>query len=217
MNEEIKAIIEKNKVIAIVRGQYDEALLGLAKALYEGGIRMLEVTFDQSDSENLIKTPEAIRLICETLPGLLAGAGTVMTTAQVDAAISGGAKYIISPNTDEEVIRYTKMKKLVSIPGAMTPSEIATAHKYGADYVKIFPVCDLGSDYIKNIRTPLSHIKLLATGGVTEQNFAEFLNAGMVGAGISGRLTDKKLVAEGNFDELTKRAEAFMKIARKNG
>jgi 2-dehydro-3-deoxyphosphogluconate aldolase/(4S)-4-hydroxy-2-oxoglutarate aldolase len=217
MNKEIISAIEQNKIIVIVRGQYGEKLLGLAKALYDGGIRLLEVTFDQSDADNLTKTPEAIRLVGESLPGMMVGAGTVMTREQVDAALSGGAKYIISPNTDEEVIRYTTAKGLVSIPGAMTPSEIAAAHKYGADFVKVFPVCDLGVAYIKNIRAPLSHIRLVATAGVNEQNFADFLNAGMAGAGISGRLTDKKLVAEGNFAELTRRAEAFVKIAKGNG
>ena len=217
MNEDIKAAIDKNRVIVIVRGQYGENLTNLAKALYEGGVRLLEVTFDQSDPDNLTKTPTAIRQVSEALPGILVGAGTVMDKAQVDAAITGGAKYIISPNTDEEVIRYTKEKGLISIPGAMTPSEIAAAHKYGADYVKIFPVIDLGVGYIKNIRAPLPHIKLVATGGVDENNFADFMKAGMVGAGVSGRLTDKKLVAEGNFAELKKRAEAFCRIVKEIG
>jgi 2-dehydro-3-deoxyphosphogluconate aldolase/(4S)-4-hydroxy-2-oxoglutarate aldolase len=217
LNDEIKAVIEANKIIVIVRGQYGEALIGLAKAMFEGGVRMLEVTFDQSDRDSLAKTPGAIRMVGETVPGMLVGAGTVMTAEQADAAAAAGARYIISPNTDEEVIRYTKRKGLISIPGAMTPSEIAAAHKYGADYVKVFPVCDLGVGYIKNIRAPLSHIKLIATAGVNEENFAEFLKAGMVGAGVSGRLTDKNLVAAGDFAELTRRAAAFMKIARENG
>ena len=163
MIEETKRLIEQNKVIVIVRGQYGEKLLKLARALYDGGIRMLEITFDQSDPENLTKTPQAIKLISDEIPGMLVGAGTVMTTVQVDAAVAAGAEYIISPNTDEEIIRYTKEKGIVSIPGAMTPSEIAAAHKYGADFVKVFPVCDLGVAYIKNIRAPLSHIKLVAT------------------------------------------------------
>lgn len=217
MREETKQLIEQNKVIVIVRGQYGEKLLKLARALYDGGIRMLEITFDQSDPDNLTKTPEAIKLISTEIPDMLVGAGTVMTTAQIDAAVSAGARYIISPNTDEEVIRHTREKGVVSIPGAMTPSEIAAANKYGADFVKVFPVCDLGVAYIKNIRAPLSHIKLVATAGVNEKNFADFLNAGMIGAGISGRLTDKQLVAQGDFAELTKRAEAFVKIAKENG
>lgn len=206
--------IEKRRIVVIVRGTYGEELKKLAAALYDGGIRFLEVTFYQADPDCVEKTTEAIKMLCGCVPkDMHIGAGTVLTEAQVLAAHAAGAKFIISPNTNENVIRLTKHLGLVSIPGAMTPSEILQAHDCGADMVKVFPFDDLGLHYIKGIRAPISHVKLMATGGVNEDNFADALKAGFSGAGISGRLTDKKLIAEDNFAELTRRAGVFTKIA----
>lgn len=211
---DVKTLIERDKVIVIARRIYGDALLRLAEAMCRGGVHLMELTFDQSDEECIDKT-------ASSLSGLKArfgdemrfGAGTVLTVQQVEAARDAGCEYIISPNTDDDVIRATKACGLASIPGAMTPSEILTAHKLGADFVKLFPTGYLGLPYIKDIRAPISHVKLVATGGVTEDNFGAFLDAGMVAAGISGRLTDKAIIAEGNFDELTRRAKAFRLIA----
>lgn len=218
MNKVIVSSIESNKVIVIIRRLYGDNLLKLAEALMEGGVKLIEVTFDQSDPDAASKTGEAIGMIGRRFEGgILAGAGTVLTPAQVDAAAESGAKYIISPNTDMNVIRRTKELGLVSIPGAMSPSEIMSAHNAGADFVKIFPANDLGLRYIKNIRAPISHVKLLATVGVNEENFADYLSAGYSGAGISGRLTDKALIEAGDFAELTRRARVFTDIAKGNG
>ena len=114
------------------------------------------------------------------------------------------------------MIKATKAAGLVSIPGALTPSEILTAHDAGADLVKIFPAGWLGLKYLKDIKGPINHVKFLAAAGVNEENFAEFLQAGYCSAGISGRLLDKKVIAEGNFEELTRRAKVFTKIAQEN-
>ena len=218
MNADIIRSIESTKIIAIVRRIYGEQLLNLAQALVKGGIRNIEVTFDQSDDDALRKTGGAIEQLCEKFSGeLFAGAGTVLSTEQVDAAARSGANYIISPNTDLDVIKRTKERGLISIPGAMTPSEILAAHQAGADYVKVFPAIDLGLGYIKNIRAPISHVKLVATGGVNEGNFADFLAAGYIAAGISGRLADKVVIEAGDYDELTRRAKAFIKVAQENG
>lgn len=211
---DVNALIERDKVIVIARRIYDDTLLRLAEAMCLGGVHLMELTFDQSDEACIEKT-------ASSLAGLKArfgdevhfGAGTVLTSQQVDAAREAGCEYIISPNTDDEVIRATLESGLVSIPGAMTPSEILTAHKLGADYVKLFPAGYLGLSYIKDIRAPISHVKLIATGGVTEESFGSFLSTGMVAAGISGRLTDKACIAEGNFQELTRRARVFRAIA----
>lgn len=185
-------IIEENKIIAICRRIYGEQLENLAKALNEGGVKLIEVTFDQADPAHLEKTGEAIRMITEATSGeVLPGAGTVMTLEQLRAAAAAGAKYIISPNTDEEIIKETKRLGLVSIPGAMTPSEISNAHKWGADFVKLFPTGELGLSYVKAIRAPISHVKLVATGGINEENLRAYLDAGMSGAGISGRLGEE--------------------------
>lgn len=212
-NQEILYSIETRKIIVIVRRTYGDQLLKLARALYEGGIRLMEVTFDQSDPTCLTKTADAIRMLSENFTDMYFGAGTVLNRDQVDAAVHAGASFIISPNTNPDVIRYTKELGLISIPGAMTPSEILAAHDAGADIVKLFPAIDLGLAYVKNIRGPISHVKLLATAGVNEENFGDFLKAGYIGAGISGRLTDKAVLMSGQFSELTSRAQAFCRIA----
>lgn len=211
---DIKALIERDKVIVIARRIYGDALLCLAEAMCRGGVHLMELTFDQSDEACVEKTASSLADLKSRFGDEMRfGAGTVLTAQQVEAARDAGCEYIISPNTDDDVIRATKANGLVSIPGAMTPSEILTAHKLGADFVKLFPAGYLGLPYIKDIRAPISHVKLVATGGVTEDNFGAFLGAGMVAAGISGRLTDKALIAEGDFDELTRRAKAFRLIA----
>jgi 2-dehydro-3-deoxyphosphogluconate aldolase / (4S)-4-hydroxy-2-oxoglutarate aldolase len=215
MNIEIKKLIGEYKIIAIVRKIYGENLIKLAQALYAGGIKMLEITFDQADTDCIDKTSNAIALIANEMNGkMMLGAGTVLSVTQVDAANAGGAKYIVSPNTDEKVIRYSKQKGLVSIPGAMTPSEMVNAINFGADFVKVFPVSDLGLKYMKSVMSPLNHIKFIATGGVSLDNLADMLNTGFVAAGIGGYLADKKLIANGDFGELTNRASKFVEISK---
>ena len=215
-NQEILNTIEERKIIVIVRRTYGENLIKLAGALYNGGIRLIEVTFDQADSECLKKTGEAIKSLNENFPDMLIGAGTVLNKEQVDTAYKAGGKFIISPNTNGKVIEYTKELGLVSIPGAMTPTEIIAAHEFGADLVKVFPAAYLSLGYLKDIKGPISHVKLLATAGIKEENFGEYLKAGYIGAGISGRLTEKTVIESGDFDEFTKRAKAFCKIAKEN-
>lgn len=207
--------IQEHKVIAICRKVYGQNLLDLAAALSAGGVKLMEVTFDQADPGCVEKTAQNIRALCERFGSeMMFGAGTVLTREQVKAAADAGARYMISPNTDPEIITYTKELGLVSIPGAMTPSEIMTAHNLGADIVKLFPAGALGFRYIKDILAPISHVKLCATGGVTEENWGEYLDLGFAGAGISGRLCDKKCIASGNFAEVTRRAQTFMAITR---
>ncbi len=206
--------IREHKVIAICRRVGAEDLTKLGRALVKGGVRCMEITFDQADPNCNGVTHDLIaQLVRECGDELCVGAGTVLSTAQVDAAKSAGAKYIISPNADEEVIRYTKAQGLVSIPGAMTPTEILFAWKCGADIVKLFPAGWLGERYIKDILAPIPMVPLCATGGVTEENLGMYLGYGFAGAGVSSRLCDRKCIAEGNFGELTERARAFAKIA----
>lgn len=208
-----KEFIVENKVIVICRKVYGDSLLRLAEALYDGGVKMIEVTFDQADPDCTEKTTGAMRMLQERFRGTMRfGAGTVLTTEQVDAAYEAGGEYMISPNTNLQVIARTKELGLVSIPGAMTPTEILTAHDAGADFVKLFPASYLGMSYVKDITAPISHVKLLATGGVNETNFGGYLDAGFVGAGVSSRLADRKLIAAGNFEEITARARAFAAI-----
>ncbi len=215
MREKIIEKIEQEKVIAIVRGVGAEQCLKVAQALYDGGVHMLEVTFAQNNPDSFVETARAIHEIAEQFSGRMEiGAGTVTTPKLVEMAAEAGAKYIISPDTNVEVIRRTLDLGLVSLPGAVTPSEILVAHNAGADFVKVFPAGSFGPDYIKAVRAPLSHVKLLAVGGVNEKNAVDFLKAGAVGLGVGGNLVSAKAIAAGEFEKLTQVAKELMKAVQ---
>lgn len=206
----VQEILEK-RIIVIVRKTYGEALYRLSEALFEGGLRFIEVTFDHGDADGIEKTCNAIRTLKEQLGprGLHVGAGTVLTVDQVDRAAAAGAEYIISPNVNRAVIMRTTELGLVSIPGAMSPTEIVDAHETGADFVKVFPASHLGTKYVKDIRGPLGHIRMMATGGVGEQNFLEYMQAGYHGAGMGGALVEKKVIEQSDWKEFTRRAASL--------
>lgn len=212
MRSEIIQRVKDKKIVVIVRGVYCEDCLNLAKALCDGGIELMEVTFDQSSEENQQKTVDTIKLIKEELQGrVLIGAGTVTTLPMLEAARDAGAQFIVSPDMNPEIIRATVDMGMVSMPGAMTPSEIHTAYRSGADFVKVFPVSNLGAEYIKAVRGPLNHIPLLAVGGVNEKNIGDFIKAGASGAGVGGNLVNKEWIANGEFDKITGLAKEFIK------
>ncbi len=211
MREETRKFVEREKVIAIVRGIDAKECLRVADALYEGGIRMMEITFNQKKPDSFKETACAIAEIAKKYgEKMLAGAGTVTTPELVELAASAGARYIISPDVNVDVIHKTRELGLVSMPGAMTPTEIMTAHHAGADYVKLFPTANFGVPYVKAISAPISHVKLLAVGGINEGNIADYLKAGMVGAGVGGNLVNKKYIENGEFDKITEIARKLI-------
>ena len=211
MREAIIQSVLENKLIAIVRGVYGEDCIRLAKALCAGGIKLLEVTFDQSSPALWEKTADTIRMLNRQLGDQMTfGAGTVTSAELVSIAKAAGAQFIVSPDCDPEVIRATVAAGMVSMPGALTPTEVLQAHKAGADFVKLFPAGNLGPGYLKSVAAPINHVKLLAVGGVNEKNVAEFLKAGAVGAGVGGNLVNKTWIAEQRFDEITALAKAFV-------
>ena len=152
-----------------------------------------------------------VNKIVEALPeGCSVGAGTVLNAEQVRLARDSGAGFIISPNTDRSVIEETKRLGLISIPGAMTPSEIVSAYSFGADIVKIFPAGILGINYFKAIRAPLEHIPMAAVAGITPDNIADFSKAGAVAFGISSGIYNREAVITHNAEMLESLAEAFI-------
>lgn len=210
--------IVRKKIIAIVRGVYGQKCLDLAEALYDGGIELLEVTFDQNCPEESEKTVKAIREVSEMMGSrMIVGAGTVTSATLLDKAVDAGARFIISPNVDEAVIRKSRDMGLVSIPGALSPSEILDAYNYGADFVKIFPVVSMGAKYIKQVRGPLNHIRLMAVGGIDENNIVEYMDAGCCGAGIGGCLVNKNWINAGEFDKITALTRCFVNNLREGG
>jgi len=204
--------IEKNKVIVIVRGVEKEKLIPMCQAIYDGGLRLIECTYDASGKISDEEIAGNIKMLAEHFEGkMLVGAGTVLTEKQVELTKKAGGKFIISPDTNPDIIKKTKEEELVSIPGALTPSEITQANRSGADFVKIFPMDMMGVKYIKDLKAPLSHVKLLAVGGVTADNMKDYLDAGASGIGIGSGVVNKKLISENNFEEITKLARNYSK------
>lgn len=208
--EEIIKDVEKNKIIVILRGLTEEQLVNTVDAMEKGGIKLVEVTFDQSKKVSDEVTASNIRLLKEKFAGRVRiGAGTVMTKKQVKMACKAGAEFIISPDCNKGVIRKTKRLKMVSMPGVFTPTEASNAYHYGADFVKLFPNSEVNVSYLKALITPLSHIKFLAVGGVNANNLKEYLDAGAKGVGVATAIADKKLIAVSDYEEITRRAKTF--------
>ncbi|MCI8422330.1 MAG: bifunctional 4-hydroxy-2-oxoglutarate aldolase/2-dehydro-3-deoxy-phosphogluconate aldolase [Lawsonibacter sp.] len=215
MREQTIRMIEQERIIAIVRGIKTDACMKVADALYEGGIRLMEITFNQKDPSSFALTAQAISAIgAKYKDTMLVGAGTVTTPELAEQAAQAGARFIISPDANPEVIRRTRELNMVSMPGAMTPTEILSAHHAGADFVKLFPVGSLGAAYVKAVRAPISHVKLMAVGGINEDNVAEFLRAGTCGAGVGGNLANKAWIEAGEFHKITQTARALLAAAR---
>ncbi len=216
MRGKIIQTIKESRLICVVRGVYGDDCLRLAEALCRGGIRLLEVTFNQRSPEEREKTAEAVRRLNEALGGaMFFGAGTVTTDALLAQAKEAGASFIVSPDTNEEIIRLTREQGLVSIPGAMTPTEILRAYNAGADFVKVFPADFLNPTYFKAVHAPLSQIPMLAVGGINQENLPLYLQAGAVGAAVGGVLVNKARIAAGEWDKITESAKELAEAVRR--
>lgn len=201
--------IINTKIIAISRGNYGAELFESVEALYRAGIRAVEVTFEASLSCET--TAYTIKRLAEQFNGRMCiGAGTVLNVEQVDIARSSGVSFIVSPNVNTAVISRTKEAGLVSIPGAMTATEVVCAYESGADIVKVFPAGALGSAYFRAIKAPLAHIPMAAVGGITPENISHYISAGAVAFGISSPLFPKKLMQERRFEEIERIARSYM-------
>jgi len=217
MRDIIIDAILNGKLIAIVRGMDEEQIVPIAEAIRAGGIKMLEVTFNQSKPESFEATARSIKAIRNAFGEEgFAGAGTVLTLEQLRLAAEAGAQYIISPDTNPDIIMKTRELGLVSIPGAMTPGECVVAHNAGADFVKLFPLGNLGAGYLKAIRAPLSHIRFLGVGGINDKNAAEFLAARAAGFGVGGNLVNKEWIDAGRFDLITSLAAKYVEAVSGN-
>lgn len=204
--------VKERKIVAIVRGLSPEYLIRLGHAFEEGGIGLMEVTYNQSAPETWKDTAKGIEAVEKEFGDrLLVGAGTVITLEQVSMTYNAGGHYLVTPTTQPEIIRAGKALGLGLYPGAFTPSEILAAYDTGADAVKVFPASCLGPGYIKAIRAPLSHIPLMAVGGVNEKNAADFIKAGCVGLGVGGNLVNKEWIRDGEWEKITALAKEFKK------
>lgn len=200
--EEIRNIILQKKAIAVVRMKNPDKLLKVIDAILKGGVSCIELT---------MTIPNAIQSIEITSKeygdNILLGVGSVTNSSVALQAIDAGAKFVVSPLYKPEVVSTVIGKNLVMIPGGFTPTEIQTAYEQGADFVKIFPADNLGMSFIKSIKAPLPHLKVIPTGGVTLENAIDWINHGASAVGIGSALVDSKSIDSGNFNQLTENAK----------
>ncbi|TAA73350.1 bifunctional 4-hydroxy-2-oxoglutarate aldolase/2-dehydro-3-deoxy-phosphogluconate aldolase [Planococcus salinarum] len=192
-------------LIAVIRKPEQSQIHHIAEALVEGGTGALEITLD---------TPGALGMIRELKEKfgdrVLVGAGTVLDAPSAKMAIDAGSDFIFCPTFDIETIQMTNRYGRISIPGVMTPTEILNAYSAGADLLKVFPGGALGTNYIKDLQGPLSHVPVMPTGGVTLDNVETFIKNGAVAVGVGGSLVDSKAIAEERYEVLTDVSRQFI-------
>lgn len=195
-------LVEETGVVAIVRRSEPFDAPALARALADGGIRVLEITLNSD------RALEAIACVRELgLPGLVVGAGTVRTAADARDALAAGAEFLVAPNFDPRAVSAAHAGGVSMLPGIATPSEAVAAWEAGCRLLKFFPAAALGAQYLKLIRDPLPDIKFMATGGIDEKNLVEFFRAGAVAVGLGSSLVGKSNTAPA---EITARAQATL-------
>lgn len=207
-NETLDLILEK-KLIVILRNVEESKLIPLQDALYAQGVQCIEVTFDQKRPDGVEATARAIRMLKEHRSEMAVGAGTVLTEAQLDAGFAAGAAFIISPDSNREIIRATREYGMVSMPGAMTPTEIINAYRWGASIVKVFPAGDLGTSYFRSLKGPINHVPLSAVGGIDHVNMESFYREGVVCFGIGSHIVKKDMLAENDFEAIGYNARLY--------
>jgi 2-dehydro-3-deoxyphosphogluconate aldolase/(4S)-4-hydroxy-2-oxoglutarate aldolase len=196
--------LREQHLLAVIRTASTAAALGAAEAVAHGGISLIEITFS---------VPAAPSVMAELSgrEGMIVGAGTVMTPEQARDALAAGARFIVAPNFAPEVARIALDAGVMYVPGAYTTTEIAAAFAAGAHVIKVYPVGVAGGPpYIQVIREPLRDVPMLAAGGTTLENTIAFLRSGCIGVGLGAALADPKLAEAGRFDEITRRAKAFV-------
>ena len=199
----------KHKVIVVCRGVALEEIVQVAQAIYDGGIRFMEVPFIQNDPASFPLTAAKIKAVKEGLAGKMhVGAGTVITMEQFRLAKEAGAEVIVSPCMDEQIIRAAKEAGLIMMPGCATPSEMVKAHQLGADHIKLFPASMTTLKTIKEIRVPLNHLELICFGGVSAENIKDVLATGVAGVGMASCVLDKAALANKDYAKITQLAKA---------
>jgi 2-dehydro-3-deoxyphosphogluconate aldolase/(4S)-4-hydroxy-2-oxoglutarate aldolase len=210
MREETKKTLEQAVLIPVLRAGSIQTGHALVDAMMAGGVTVVEVT---------MTVPNALTLLRELKQrhgnSLLLGSGTVTDAAQAEATIDEGAEFVVSPSLHLDVIAKTKELGRISIPGALTPTEVITAWRAGADYVKIFPCSAMGgASYLKSLLAPFPELKLIPTGGVTLQTAADFLKAGARALGVGTDLVNTPAIAEGRPEIVTNAARAYLEVIR---
>jgi 2-dehydro-3-deoxyphosphogluconate aldolase/(4S)-4-hydroxy-2-oxoglutarate aldolase len=207
-NEDLARVL-KTGIVAILRFSSSDQLANVARALFEGGVDVIEVT---------LTIPNALEVLAAVKKDLgsrvLLGAGTVLDPQTARAAVLAGAEFIVSPSLNPEVIRLCHRYDKVVMPGAFTPTEILAAWEAGADVVKVFPSDCVGPGYLKALRGPFPQIRLMPTGGVNLETLPAFIQAGACAVGVGGSLVELQAIRDGNFARLRDVAAQYVQALR---
>ncbi len=202
-------VIEDSGIIAVIRAEKADQAINIASAVSAGGIVAIEITLTVPDAFAVMEE------VHKKLKGrILLGAGTVLDAEGALRAIRAGAEFLVSPMLNPDMVKLCKKHGKIAIPGAFTPTEIAAAWRSGADIIKIFPASVGGPDLIKDLRGPFPQIKFMPTGGVTLENVAQFIKAGVVAVAVGGNIIDKRAVSLGQFDVITENSSKFLEAVK---
>ena len=201
--EHIKSELLDTKISAIIRTDDHKIAEQAMQAAVDGGFRVVEFT---------LTTPGSLNLITQFRENddLIVGAGTVMSPIIVQEAVEAGAQFLVSPVCNVDVIQEAEKLDVVSIPGTFTATEMETAHRAGADFVKLFPAPENVAEYIRFILAPLPYLKIFPTSGVNLDNMLDVLQAGAAGTGFVRPLFDPDMIRNKNYDGIRQRAEAIV-------
>ncbi len=191
-------------LVAVIRGPSPELTVRMVEALVTGGVQGIEITYTTPNAVEVVRSLD--RLFGDLI---LLGMGTLTDPTQAAEAQDAGARYLVSPITDETLGRAMVATGLPVMIGALTPTEVYKAHQLGSDVVKLFPGSAVGPDYVKALRGPFPHIPIMPTGGVDENNVAAWFKAGVFAVGAGSQLSPSKLAKEGRFEEITAVAARF--------
>ena len=211
MSETTAQMIERVGLIPVLRAKNSKQARAVVDAMIAGGVTIVEVTMTVPSAVDLLR-----ELKTEYGDKLLLGAGTVTTAKEAEQTIVAGAEFVVSPSLHPEVIAATRAAGKLSIPGALTPTEVITAHRAGADYVKIFPCSAMGgASYLKSLLAPFPFLKLIPTGGVTIKTTEDFLRAGARALGVGSDLVNLAAIDEGKPEVITEAAKGYLEIMAK--
>lgn len=199
--------IKENGLIAVLRNMNVKNAIPIATTLHESGIDFLEVTVESEEGLDVIE------MLKEQIPGknMIVGAGTVLGPDIAEGAINVGAQFVFTPNVNKQTINTVKKHEILCVAGALTPTEVLQAYKYGADAVKVFPIRALGPKYLEDLRGPYPDIPLIPTGGIDLHNIEDYLKSGAIAVGLASSLVDPSRSEErGFYKELKDNASALM-------
>jgi 2-dehydro-3-deoxyphosphogluconate aldolase/(4S)-4-hydroxy-2-oxoglutarate aldolase len=204
-NADWLTLLRSQKAIAVIRAAQVELGIGMAKAVAAGGMKLIEVTWNGAEPAKLVHHLQI------ELPDCVIGAGTLLSLADLESAITAGAEFLFTPHTNLNLIQAAVQQQVPIIPGALSPTEIVAAWQAGASCVKVFPIETVGgAEYIRHLQGPLGQIPLIPTGGVTLTNARTFIDAGAIAVGLSGQLFPRQALANQNWDEIRERAMGLM-------